>query len=112
MSEIGKQRVFRLRPIVKHADAPAWGLSYLPPTVLWVHAESTDEARRLVAVTTAREGTKQDIALRDSPWISKTLVECVEDKPSRTPSRGFVQLTSGTEVAFPKCYRKQIKESN
>lgn len=94
-----KQRVFRLTPIVQYVDAPPWRLSFLPPTVLWVNAKSAAEARRLVAVTTVHDPTDRD-ALISSPWMSETWVECVEDSLARHPSRAFVQLASGTEIAI------------
>lgn len=102
-----KQRLFRLVPMAHHACAAGWRLSYLPPTTLWVHAESENEARRSVAITMAPEGIDRDTVLSSSPWISVTLVECLEDKPSRTPSNGFVQLAGGTEVAIPRWQKRQ-----
>ena len=95
-------RVFRLAPIPEKLRAPQWSASQLPPTLLWVNAVTSDEARRLVALTVASGSLPHAKILESSPWLMESLVECVEDIASALPQRRTIRLASGTRIAVPQ----------
>lgn len=111
-----EQCIFRLSPIADNTSASAWRYSYLPPTTLWVLAACADQARRLVAVTTVPASATGDQILKASPWMTDSLVECVEGTLDRPLQWGLIQLSSGTEVTIPRwgfklCERSASKRS-